>query len=239
MAHISRKQLKKDEFRDTFVHGYEAVSTHQKLAAWIVGIALLVGLAVFGWRFYAERQTVKASAGLDDAMKVFNARIRRTGEAEEPGEVTYVAEKNKYDDAAKKFLDVAQKYPRTRPGQMARYYAALSLEKLGHNDEAYQALRTLESSGNDELTGLARFEIAQLDDRTGKPDDAVKMYQQLMAKPGVLVPKPVVMLALAEHYRKSNPAEAIKLYNQIKSEFPDTGAAQQADQELELLPSKT
>ena len=92
MAHISRKQLKKDEFRDTFVHGYEAVSTHQKLAAWIVGIALLVGLAVFGWRFYAERQTVKASAGLDDAMKVFNARIRRTGEAEEPGVAAVVVD---------------------------------------------------------------------------------------------------------------------------------------------------
>jgi TolA-binding protein len=61
----------------------------------------------------------------------------------------------------------------------------------------------------------------------------------LIAKPGVLVPKPVVMLALAEHYSQKNPAEAAKLYAQIKSEYPDTPIANEADQELGLLPGKS
>jgi TolA-binding protein len=56
----------------------------------------------------------------------------------------------------------------------------------------------------------------------------------------VLVPKPVVMLTLAEHYSaKNNAAEATRLYSQIKSEYPDTPIAQQADQELNLLPGKS
>jgi TolA-binding protein len=56
----------------------------------------------------------------------------------------------------------------------------------------------------------------------------------------VLVPKPVVMLTLAEHYSaKNNSAEATRLYSQIKSEYPDTPIAQQADQELNLLPGKS
>ena len=63
---------------------------------------------------------------------------------------------------------------------------------------------------------MARFELAQLDDRTGQGDEAVKLYQELIDKPSMLVPKPVVMLALAEHYGQSNPTEAAKLYNQIK-----------------------
>ena len=235
MAHISRKELKKDEVRATLVHAGEAVYSHQTLVAYIVGIALVASIAIFGWRFYTERQTVKASAALDDGIKVFNARIRGAGEPEEPGEATYVVEKNKYEDAAKKFAGVAQQYPRTRPGQLARYYEALSLEKLGRNDEAQKALREIESGGSDEFAALARFELAQIADRSGKNDDALKLYQQLMAKPTVLVPKPTVMLALAEHYRKTSPAEAVKLYNQIKSEFPDTGAAQEADRALELL----
>jgi predicted negative regulator of RcsB-dependent stress response len=239
VAHISRKELKKDEFREGLVHGVEAVTTHQKLVTWILALAIVAGLGIFGWRFYSERQTAKASAELDDAMRVFNARIRGVGEPEQPGETTYVAEKNKYEDASKKFLEIAQRYPRTRPGQMARYYAALSLERLGRNDEALKWLRELAAGGGEELSALARFEIAQLSDRMGHADEAVKLYQELMAKPGLLVPKPVVMLALADHYRKTNPAEAARLYNQIKSEFPDTGAAQQADQQLELLPSKT
>ena len=50
----------------------------------------------------------------------------------------------------------------------------------------------------------------------------------------------VVMLTLAEHYSaKNNSAEATRLYSQIKSEYPDTPIAQQADQELNLLPGKS
>jgi outer membrane protein assembly factor BamD (BamD/ComL family) len=54
----------------------------------------------------------------------------------------------------------------------------------------------------------------------------------------VLVPKPVVLLSLAEHYRDKDPAQAAKLYAQIKSEYPETPIADQADQELALLPGK-
>jgi TolA-binding protein len=49
----------------------------------------------------------------------------------------------------------------------------------------------------------------------------------------------VVMLALAEHYGAKNPAEATKLYTQIKSDYPDTPIAEQATQEMNLLPGKS
>ena len=42
----------------------------------------------------------------------------------------------------------------------------------------------------------------------------------------------------AAAFRK-NPAEAAKLYGQIKTDYPDTPIAQQAEQELALLPGKT
>ena len=53
----------------------------------------------------------------------------------------------------------------------------------------------------------------------------------------MFVPKPVVLLALADHYSQSDPAQAAKYYQQVKSEFPDTQASQLADQKLQLLPS--
>src|SRR5437879_9378795 len=86
--HISRKELKKDEIRETLAHGAEAVFSHQKMAGLILGAALVVALAILGWRFYAERQTGKASAAVEEAMKIFQARIRAPGEPGEPGEVT-------------------------------------------------------------------------------------------------------------------------------------------------------
>ena len=86
MAHITRKELKKDQIRETLVHSAEAALTHKR-ALWIIGIIIVLAVgSVVGWRFYSERQSVKASVALEAAMDVFNARIRAVGEPEQPGE---------------------------------------------------------------------------------------------------------------------------------------------------------
>lgn len=237
--HILRKDLKKDQIRESFVHGVESVASHQQMLWGIVGAALVVALAVFGWSTYSRRQTTKAGAALDDAMKIFQARIHLPGEPSDPGEVAYVDEKNKYADAEKKFLEVANQYARTRPGQIARYYAALSEEHLKKFDEAEKNLKQLDSSGDESLTGLARYQLAWVYSQNNKGPQAVELYKQLADKPTTFVPKPLVLLTLADYYRKTDPAQATKLYNQVKQDFPDTPAAEKADEGLDLLNAKT
>ena len=87
------------------------------------------------------------------------------------------------------------------------------------------------------LASLAKFKLAGVYQQENKGAQAVALYKQLADKPSVFVPKPMAMLALADYYRKSDPAQATKLYNQVKQEFPD--AAEEADQGLELLNAKT
>ncbi len=236
--HITRKELKKDQIREGFVHGAEAVASHQQQLWLYGGLAVLVILAMLGWRFYTQNQTARASAALADASAIYEARIRAANEPAAPGEVTYVDQKNKYADAAKKFAEVAARYPRTRPGQVARYYDALSLEQLGRYDEAEKAFKSVESGGDEGLSALARFQLAQIYDKTGKAAQAVPIYRQLADKPNLFVPRAVVLLALADHYSSTDPAQAAKLYNQVKSEFPDSAASQEADERLQLLPAK-
>jgi len=236
--HISRKELKKDEIRETLSHGAEAIFSHQRQIWMYGGVALFVVLVVLGWRFYTANQTAKGTAALADAMKVYQALIRIAAEPALPEEVTYVDEKNKYADAVKKFTEVANRYPRTRPGQLSRYYGALSLERLGRYDEAENNLKAVESSGDESLSALARFKLAQVYDEAGKGSQAAQLYQQLANKPSLFVPKPIVLLALADHYSGSDPTQAAKLYKQVKDEFPDTQAAQEADERLQLLQVK-
>ncbi|HEV2521557.1 MAG TPA: tetratricopeptide repeat protein [Candidatus Acidoferrales bacterium] len=235
--HILRKDLKKDEIREKFVHGVESVASHQQALWVVVTAALIVALAVFGWNSYARRQTAKASAALDDAMKTFQARIRAPGEAAEPGELTYVDKKNKFTDADKKFLEVANQYGRTKPGQVARYYAALSEAELKQYGDADKNLSQIVSGGDETLASLAKFQLAGVYLQENKGAQAADLYKQLSDKPSVFVPKPMAMLALADYYRKTDPAQASKLYNQVKQEFPD--AAQEADQGLDLLNAKS
>jgi predicted negative regulator of RcsB-dependent stress response len=236
LAHISRKELKKDTVRDTFAHGADALLTHQSQTLYLIIAAIIVALAVFGWRTYTQRQTVKAFAGLDDAMTVFQAPV---GTPPAPGVTTYPDASKKFTEAESKFASVASKYPRTRAGELARYYQALSLEKLGKDTDAKKSLQALAGSHDTDVASLAQFELAGIEDRAGHENDAVGLYKRLLANPTVLVPKPVVMLALAEHYSAKNPSEAAKLYSQIKTEYPDTPIAEQADEALALLPSKS
>jgi predicted negative regulator of RcsB-dependent stress response len=239
LAHISRKELKKDEVRETFAHGAEALLSHQQSAMYLLIVVLVGAIGFFGWKTYSERQNTRASAAFDDAMKDFQARVVAPGEASQPGELTYTDEKMKYGDASKKFAGVASNYPHTRSGQLAKYYEALSLEKLEKNEDAAKLLQQVAEGSDEEFAAMSRLELAGLDDRMGKADDAVKLYQQLLSKPAVLVPKPVVLLALAEHYGPKNPTEAAKYLGQITSQYPGTPIAQQASQELALLPGQS
>ncbi|MGB6432188.1 MAG: tetratricopeptide repeat protein [Candidatus Acidiferrales bacterium] len=237
--YISRKELKRDEFRDGIVHGAEAVATHQK-TAWTVGsIVLLIALGIFGWRFYTQRQTVKAEASLGDALKTYEAPIATPSEPATPGELTYGDEKTRDTDAERKFADVAARYPRTHPGEVARYYDALCLEALGSNDQAEKNLKAVAGGSDPDFAALARFQLAQFYDKNGRGPEAVALYQLLEDKPSVLVPKAMVLLSLADHYAQSDPAQAAKLYNQIKTDYSGTPVADQADERLELLNTKS
>jgi predicted negative regulator of RcsB-dependent stress response len=234
--HISRRELKTDEVRQTLAHGAEAVLSHQQLLLYLGIAAVVVALGFFGWGAYIQRQTVKASAAFDNAMKIFQTPV---GAPTAPGEVTYTDPKKKFGEAEQKFAAVASQYPRTHPGELARYYAALSVEELGNSDDAKKWLQGLVGSKDEEVAALAQFKLAQVEERLGHGDEAVRLYRQLIAKPTALVPKPTVLLALAQHFSEKNPAEAAKLYGQVKSEYPDTPSAEQAEQALALLPGKS
>ncbi|HEY6464580.1 MAG TPA: tetratricopeptide repeat protein [Candidatus Acidoferrales bacterium] len=238
--HISRKELKKDEIRDTFAHGAEAILSHQQLTTVLLLVALVIAVGILGWRWYSQRQDALSSGAFATAMDAFQGTVARVGQPPaQPGAVTYPDDKTKYADAATKFAGVAAKYPHTNDGVLAKYFAAVSDEKIGKDDDAKRLLAEVAGGSDANYAAMARFELAQIDDRTGQGDAAAKLYQQLIDKPAILVPKPVAMLALAQHYAKSDPTQAAKLLGQIKTDYPDTPVADQADQALSMLPGNS
>ena len=237
--HLSRKELKQDKIRDSIEHGAEAVYSHGRLTGAILLAALVVGGAVGGWKIYSDRKNVEASAAFDAAMKVFSARIRTPGETVEPGELTYSDEALRSQEAAAKFSAVADKYSGTNPGKLARYYAALTLEDLERHNQALEELKKLDAGRDKELAAMAQFQIALISSRTGKSADAIKILRTIADKPSVLVPRPMVLLELANVLRQTNPQEAAGVYLQLKKEFPDSAIAEEADRGLDTIPPKS
>ena len=237
--HISRKELKQDKIRESFEHGAEAVYSHSKAAGVLVAVILIIVVGYAGWKFYSDRQTLQASAALDEAMKTFNARVGLANPSPEPGELSYPTEQARSEAGVLKFSAVADKYPRTNPGRLARYYQALALEDLERHNQALEELKKLSAGGDKELAAMAQYQTANIYARTGKTDDAIKTYRALADTNSVFVPRPMVLVELADLLRQTNPTEATNLYQQIKKEFPNTPAGERADRGLDMIAPKS
>jgi predicted negative regulator of RcsB-dependent stress response len=236
--HISRKELKQDRIHDAIEHSAEAVFSHKRVTL-IVLLVVLVVVAVYGaWSVYTDRQTAAASAAFDTAMKAYSGHIGAS-EPAEPGEASYPDEAARSNDAELKFSAVADKYPNTNPGRLARYYAALCLEDLDRQNQALEQLKKIRSGSDKELSSMAEYQTGVIYARTGKTDDAVKIFRALADKPSVFVPRPLAMLELAAALRQSNPKEAANVYQQVKKEFPESAISEQADRGLDTLAPKS
>jgi predicted negative regulator of RcsB-dependent stress response len=233
--HLSRKELKQDKIKETIEHGAEAVLSHGQFAGIVVAVALVLAIGYGGWRFYIDRQTGQASIALDAAMKAYQGRIAAAPDPADPSERVYRDENERAQDALTKFTKVADSYPSTNPGKLARYYEALCLEDLERQNQALEQLKKISGSSDKELAAMAQYQMAIIDARTGKNDDAAKLFRALADKPSALVPRPLVLLELARVLRTSNPKEAASIYQQIKKEFPDTNLADQADRGLDSI----
>ena len=108
------------------------------------------------------------------------------------------------------------------------------MEKL---NQASEELKKLDAGSDKELAALAKFQMALIDERTGKKDEAIKTLQALSTAGSVLVPKPMVLLELAGIYSQTDPKQATTLYQQLKKDYPNTPVADEADRGLELLGS--
>lgn len=236
--HISRKELKQDKIKETFAHGAEAVFSHRAITLIVLLVVLVVVGSWSGWRIYTDRQTVHASSGFNDAMKIYTARIG-AADPTQPGEPAFPDEVSRSSAAQQKFVLVADKYPSNYYGRLARYYSALCLEDSERLNQALEELKKIGNTSDTEITALSQYQTAVIYSRTGKTDDAVKIYRSLVDKQSVLVPRSMVLLELAGTLRANNPKEALTVYEQIKKEFPDTTIAEEADKGMSTISPKS
>jgi hypothetical protein len=237
--HISRKELKQDKIHDAIEHGAEAVFSHTTVLAAAVLAVVIVAVGYGGWRFYTDRKTVQATAALDVATKAYSARIGATPDPNDPAEPFYPTETARAEDAVQKFSAVAEKYPSTNPGRLAAYYAALCYEDLERHNQALEQLKKISSGKDKELVAMAQYQTGVIYERTGKTADAAKVFRDLAEHSSVFVPRPLVLLELAETLRQSDPKEAASVYEKLKKEFPNTAVSEEADRGLETLAPKS
>lgn len=224
MPGYTRHQLKEDKFADAAKGTVTWAGHHQKLVT-LGSTVLLVAaaLGVGGWMFLQWREQ-KASFDLAGALRTHERPVRPAGTPPNPEFPSFASAAERAKTARAEFQAVADHYSYTRSGRMARYYVGLTAMEAGDTQTAERELKAIADSGNRDLAPLGKFALASLYRSEKRDADAIQLYRQLIDDPSDSVPKATAQLELAALYEEKQPADAGKLYQQIRTENP-AGAA--------------
>ncbi len=228
MSRFTRRDLKQDAFRTAF-EDYEAYL--QERWREIVVVVLLVVVVVgasLGLRQYIERVNADANAELALALDTYRAYV---GTAPEgllgPNAVTFPTAEAKYQKALAAFTAASELkgfrklLPTPKPVRLARYHVGLCQMQLGRDADAIKTFEQVSHDRDADISALARFALAGEYVKTGKVDEAVKIYQSLAdsKNPANTVPRTTVLLAEADALRATQPARARQIYTDLEREY--------------------
>jgi predicted negative regulator of RcsB-dependent stress response len=241
LARLTRHELKQDQFLTT-LEEFEnfAKQQYKGILGLVVGVILVAG-SVFGFRFWSERQESESNALLGTALKTFHASVGSASVDLFGGQTqanqAFPTAHDKYKKALEQFDNVVGRFPRQKAAAIARYHAGLCQAELGDQAAAIKTLQEASRASDQSIGSLAKLALAGELVRTGKLDAALKLYRELQDHPTSTVPKATAMLALADAYRQSQPAQARQIYQQMEKEFSsNTYLAATVKQQMESLP---
>jgi tetratricopeptide (TPR) repeat protein len=236
VARLTRQELKKDEFLSTVETVEQFAKQHTRLIIIVVVAAMAVVSAVLAYRTYSERQEAEANAALGAALKTFDAPVGAGADAL-GGTASFATASEKYKKALEQFNEIIVKYPKQKAADIARYHAGLCESELGNRAAAIKVLQEAANSPDQNLAALARLALAGEYMKTGASQEAIKLYRQLADHPTLTVPRATALLALADAYRETQPAQARAIYEQLQREWGDNPyLASTVNEDLASLP---
>lgn len=226
----TRHQMKQDRFsKATFEAAEKTVhwsQEHQsKIIAAAIGLVVIAAIAFGGW-YYMNSQDEKASLDLAAAVRTMETPLRPAGTPAQPEFPSYESSSARATAARKQFQAIADKYPSTRTGKMARYFVGVTAGQSGDYATAEKNLQEAAGSSDSQLASLGKLALASVYRSENKDAQAIDLYKQLIDKPTELVNKVTAQLELASLYESEKKIDDAKnLYQQIQKDNPASDAA--------------
>lgn len=215
MDRVHRHDLKHDRFVEQVGHTVEYASEHrQQFTKYtIIGLAVLViAIGAYSYMRYSASQRQEA---LREAIHIQEGQI---GDQPTPYFVTFKTEQEKQKAVEKAWSDLANKYSGSAEANIAHYYMGVNAADRGNVQEAEKHLKIVADSGKDAYSSQAKLSLAQIYQASGKTAEAEKLLRSVINDPTIMVSKEQATIALAGVLAKSNPAEARKLLEPLRSE---------------------
>ena len=232
----TRHALKHDALADTAQSGLEWLQKNKAALVQFVVIVVVVMALGLGGAWYYQHEQQQAQADFGAAMEIYLTPLTQAATLAQPGMKSYPNAKARAQAANAAFLQAADHHRWTDAGRNAAYFAGITYMEMGQVAEAETTLQRVAHGSDRDLAALAQMALASLAQEAGRSQDAVHLYQRLIAHPTSTVPASQAKLALASLYEQTNPQQAKSLYAEIKDVDKDTAAGQIATQKLTQLP---
>ncbi|WP_167608100.1 tetratricopeptide repeat protein [Maribellus sediminis] len=192
------------------------IEDNQKIISYVVGALVLVVAGYLGFnKFYLQPKQEEASSQMFMAIDYFekdsfNLAIN--------GDGNYLG-----------FLDIVDDYGITKAANLADYYLGISYLHLGQYEEALDYLNSFKT---DDLLLAPVAEGAKGDAylELGESETALKHYKKAFAMSDNQLTAPVYMMKAAKLLETMDELEsAIKIYQDIKTKYPESAEATNVD----------
>jgi predicted negative regulator of RcsB-dependent stress response len=227
----TRHALKKDKFAQAAASSASWVGEHKtSVVRWAItaGVVLVLGA---GALIYWVLRSSAAETALGAALDVYTSPLALPGAPSESGVYSTAADRAK--EANREFVAVAQTYGWLPEGSKAHYFAGVTYAELGQNGNAESQLTAASKSWDRNLSNLAKLALAGLYRQTSRDNDAIALYNQVIAKPSVTVSAGVAELDLADLYASEGKQDQARaLWAKVRDADKDGAAGQIAAQKL-------
>ena len=214
MDRQTRKDLKTDKFAEDVFDVFGWASAHKAEVVRYGAALIALVLIVVGVMYYNRSQTAAREEALSKALRVEDAT---TGSTIEPTSMHFDTEAEKTKAKVQAFTELSAKYSGTQEGAIADMYLASYAVDAGNQDEAERRYKRAVDDGPKPYASLARIALSQIYISEGKMTEAEKVLRDAIANPSATVSKEQAELALGEMLSKSNPAEAHKLLDPLRT----------------------
>jgi len=236
----TRHSLKEDRFSRVTIDAAGKTmhwsAEHRKALAIAGVVTLAVVVAGLGGWYYFNQQDEKASVEFSQAIRTLDTQLRPPNMPGQPGIPSFTSAEERATAAHKQFQAVGDKYPHTRAGEFATYFAGVTASTMGDTATAERELKRITSSRDKDLSALAKFALASVYRKMNRPKEAIDLYKQLTDHPTASVGKSMAQLELADFYQdQQQNQQAKRIYEQLEKDNPNTEVASIASSKLAAL----
>jgi len=214
VARITRKELKTDKFALEVEHTVTYFDEHRTELLRYAAIAAVVVLIVVGIIIYRNRQSAARQQDLAAAIAVQEASIASVNSG---SQLSFPTLQEREKAAIKAFSELAVKYSGNREGQIALNYLGAIAADQGRLDEAEKRFKEVAAGGDARVASLAKLSLAQIYFVQNRNRDGEAQLRDLIAHPTEFVSKEQATFSLARALMKTNPTEARRLIEPLRT----------------------